>query len=450
MEKIIRPANLTDKQHEAWMHLTHENTQITELGFGGGAGGAKSWLGCLWVVSMCEAFPKVRFVIGRKELKRLKNTTLVTFFKVCEEYGFEAEKHYHYNSQDGHIKWWNGSMILLMDLANQPSDPLYLRLGSLEITGAFIDESNEILFQAIDILSTRIGRHLNKEYNIPAKLLETFNPDKGHIYRRYYKPWKEGTLPPYRTFIKALAIDNPYLPESYIEQLKRADKVTRERLLYGNFEYDDDPTLLFEYDDILDLFTNKPEKGEKKYISCDVARLGADKTVICLWEGLYCKKIWKYDKTLVSETIAEIIRISEEYAVKRSHIVIDEDGVGGGVVDGLIGCKGFVNNSRALKPYAKEIPNYQNLKTQCYFEFARLTKNGKIGIGEIESAEKDLIIGELSQVKQKDPDKDGKIALIGKETIKENIGRSPDFADALMMRMYFELKGTPILKPIFI
>ena len=36
-------------------------------------------------------------------------------------------------------------------------------------------------------------------------------------------------------------------------------------------------------------------------------------------------------------------------------------------------------------------------------------------------------------------DKDGKLSVMGKDYIKENIGRSPDFADALMMRMLYEL-----------
>jgi hypothetical protein len=39
----------------------------------------------------------------------------------------------------------------------------------------------------------------------------------------------------------------------------------------------------------------------------------------------------------------------------------------------------------------------------------------------------------------KDMDKDNKLQIIGKDKIKNSIGRSPDFSDALMMRMYFEL-----------
>ena len=60
------------------------------------------------------------------------------------------------------------------------------------------------------------------------------------------------------------------------------------------------------------------------------------------------------------------------------------------------------------------------------------------------------MIQELEQVKQKDIDKDGKVALIGKESIKEVLGRSPDIADALMMRMYFELQPDLALEPYIV
>ena len=52
---------------------------------------------------------------------------------------------------------------------------------------------------------------------------------------------------------------------------------------------------------------------------------------------------------------------------------------------------------------------------------------------------KDAIIQELEVVEMKDMDKDNKLMIISKDKIKQNIGRSPDFSDALMMRMYFEL-----------
>jgi hypothetical protein len=37
-----------------------------------------------------------------------------------------------------------------------------------------------------------------------------------------------------------------------------------------------------------------------------------------------------------------------------------------------------------------------------------------------------------------------KLRVLPKEKVKEGIGRSPDFADVLMMRMVFELRPTPV------
>jgi hypothetical protein len=46
---------------------------------------------------------------------------------------------------------------------------------------------------------------------------------------------------------------------------------------------------------------------------------------------------------------------------------------------------------------------------------------------------------ELEQVRAKDMDKDNKLQIIPKDTIKAILGRSPDYADALAMRMYYEV-----------
>ena len=47
---------------------------------------------------------------------------------------------------------------------------------------------------------------------------------------------------------------------------------------------------------------------------------------------------------------------------------------------------------------------------------------------------------ELEWVQRHNADKDGKLAVLPKDKVKEHLGRSPDISDALMMRMWFELK----------
>jgi len=49
-----------------------------------------------------------------------------------------------------------------------------------------------------------------------------------------------------------------------------------------------------------------------------------------------------------------------------------------------------------------------------------------------------MIILELSMLRTFDADKDGKLRIMPKEKIKEYIGRSPDWLDVFIMRMYFE------------
>lgn len=426
------------KQYEAWKLLTDNVT--TELGYGGAAHGGKSYLECQFLTIQCIAYPGTGWLLGRKELLNLKRTTLLTLFKVLDEHGLKPNVHFTYNQSSNIITFTNDSQIFLFDLGNMPSDPLFTRLGGLELTGAVIDESNEVPFAAIDVLQTRLGRRLNDKYGLLPKLFEGFNPDKGHVYSRYYRPWKDGKLPPHRQFIQALPGDNPATTEEYLNQLRNADKITRERLLFGNFEYDADPTALMDYDCIVDLFTNTAEDSDEKWITVDVARYGQDKTVIGLWQGLHCYDIHAYEKQSTEVTETRIKEFARDHRIPYSHILIDEDGIGGGVVDHLTGVKGFVNNSQPIENEEGEKENFQHLKAQCYFYLADYVNRRQIAITTKDEETKQLITQELEHVKRKDPDKDGKLKVLQKDEIKEHLGRSPDFADMLMMRMFFELQ----------
>ena len=119
-----------------------------------------------------------------------------------------------------------------------------------------------------------------------------------------------------------------------------------------------------------------------------------------------------------------------------SNIIADEDGVGGGLVD-MLKCKGFVNNSRPLND-----ENYTNLQSQCAYKLSELINSNSIYIVDARDNQKELIIEELEQLKQKNIDLDGKKGIIGKDIVKQLIGRSPDYRDMLLMRLYFELKPT--------
>jgi phage terminase large subunit len=435
------------KQEEAYKYLMDDVTDF--VGYGGAAIGGKSYLGCYWITIMAQAYPDTGWFIGRETLTTLKKTTVITLFKVFAECNIKPDIHFNYNQQENIITFKNKSQIFLLDLAYWPRDPMFTRLGGYEFTGGLIDESAECSSMAIQILSTRIGRRNNDKYKIRAKILETFNPSKNHVNVRYYQPWKKGELPDNIKFVRALPSDN-YSPEvkPYIERiLKTADENTKQRLVYGNFDYDDDPSRLIEYDKIVDIFSNKHVPPGRKCITSDIARLGGDRIVVIEWDGWRGKvKAWKKQTLDVTGGILENLMYSMK--IGKSDVLVDEDGMGGGVVD-FLKYKGFVNNSRPLpspdgpidtNTGNKIVENFDNLKSQCYFRLAKRINENGVYIETPDEETKQLIIQELEQVKQKNMDKDGKRAVVPKDEVKEILGRSPDFSDTMMMREWFDLR----------
>lgn len=426
---------LTLKQTRAIDYL--EDQVTNDLLFGGGAGGGKSALGCYWQIKRRLKYPGTRGLIGRAVLKTLKDTTLNSFFQIAAIQGLKSNYHYVYNAQRGIIRFPSTeSEIILKDLATYPSDPNFDELGSLEITDAFVDETNQISKKAWDITKSRIRYKLD-DYGLIPKMMGSCNPAKNWVYADFYKPYKDGTIPPNKQFIQALLSDNPYISKHYRDNLLQLDKNSLERLLHGNWEYDDDPAALMSFNKIMDVFTNSFVLPGEKYITADIARFGSDNTVIGVWSGMRLIKIITIAKNKVTEAADKIKDLCALYSVPMSNVIVDDDGVGGGVVD-ILGCEGFVNNSSPLpNKETKEPENYNHLKSQCYFKMAEMVNKNDLFIED--PTFRDIIIQELEQVKQHNMDKDGKKQIIPKDKVKELLGRSPDYSDMIMMRMWFEL-----------
>ena len=62
-------------------------------------------------------------------------------------------------------------------------------------------------------------------------------------------------------------------------------------------------------------------------------------------------------------------------------------------------------------------------------------------IGESETQVKRLITEDLEQIKSYNLDDDKKLKVMPKDEVKEHIGRSPDYGDCMVMRMFFEVSG---------
>lgn len=464
MEITIRP---TLKQHEAYEALKAPGKDIIFLG--GGAGGGKSWWICESRLLNALRYPGYKSYIGREELKRLMQSTFLTFLKVCK-YHNVPEHLWKLNGQYNYIEFLNpttqkfdgsGSRIDLLDLKFLPTDPLYERFGSLEYTDGAIEEAGEIDFMAFDVLKTRVGRHLNRELGIKPTTCITGNPKDNWTKRTFYTPWIEGRLPENMVFIQSLYKDNPYTADEYGKQLASiTDENNRARLKDGDWDYDNDPRIMIKSKNIDDLWTNTVDQSKELFLTGDIARFGSDYSVLLVWQGFLIKRAYMYEKQNIPATVMCAKEIMIEYRIPYSNSIFDEDGVGGGAVDLMQGVVGFVANSSPVvdkineemkRESGQKVINYQNLKTQCAFLLADNVNNHKIAFAEdfrletrIQSMNiekfKDWLKEELRQVKQKDGDKDGPLKIIPKDEIKESIGRSPDILDNFIMRQWFELK----------
>ena len=422
----------THKQFKALELL--DDSVTTELLYGGSISSGKSRIACYWLILNCLKYPGTRYLLGRARLQNLKRTTLKTFQDIAKEWNIEHL--FNFNRQDNVIKWTNGSEIILMDLFQYPSDMDFIKLGSMELTGAVIDEGSEVSDKAYRILKTRL-RYKLKQYGLIPKLFICSNPSKNWLYSLFYQPHNDGTLPDYRKFIQALPTDNKYNSQDYLDSLtpESLGMGVYKMLMLGDWDYASADYDLFDHAALLNCFYHNANKHSTiRYITIDPASSGKDCTVISLWFGYDCVKILELEKNDTTQIVNKVKELISTNNVQIGNVIVDRVGIGVGVFDGLKGCQGFVANA---VPFDKQ--PYTNLKSQLYYKLAQMIEKGEIGIADKTFID-DICI-HLEAHKRYNVEADKKAEVTPKSIVKQMIGRSPDFADSLVMRAYFEYSG---------
>jgi hypothetical protein len=427
---MIPVLKLQPKQIIAAEYWCDDTTE--EILFGGAKGGTKSFTGSALIFSDALIYPGTHYFIARQNLNDLTKFTTPSIIEVFSFMGLPFEKYVTYNGQNNYFQLYNNSKVFYIDCKYLPSDPEYHRFGSLQFTRGWFEEIGQISSLAITNLAVSVGRWKNTDFNLKRKILMTCNPNKGYAYNNFYLPQKNGTLPEYRKFIQSLPTDNKYLTDDYLKSLDRLPENERQRLKLGNWEYDSDPNTMIDFDMINNMFSNIYAEKDKKKIISDIARYGSDRAIITVWEGFILSEYIIFEISSTEQIKNTINALRVKHNIQLSDVVCDEDGVGGGVVDGLR-CKGFVNNSKAPNPV------YQNLKSECGYKLAEFADKIYIAC-DLPDKEIEMIHQELGMLKTYDADKDGKLRIMPKEKIKEKIGRSPDWLDVFIMRMYFEVQ----------
>jgi phage terminase large subunit len=164
-------------------------------------------------------------------------------------------------------------------------------------------------------------------------------------------------------------------------------------------------------------------------VACDVARFGSDETVIAARRGPRVRLVESYVGKDTMETAGRILRVAraefDETRI-RPELVIDDDGVGGGVTDRLreIGeftVRAFNGAHRARRP-----DEYPNRRSEAWFTFAEEALPSADLDGD-EQLAADLVAPRYKI------DSSGRRVLERKEETKARLGRSPDRGDAVVM-----------------
>lgn len=160
----------------------------------------------------------------------------------------------------------------------------------------------------------------------------------------------------------------------------------------------------------------------QKRLGVDCARFGLDKTIIFPRQGLCAFKPVEMRNARSNDIAARVMAAKAKWEAEIEFID-DTGGYGSGVVDSLLQAGSnpvAVNFSERASD-----PRYFNKRSEMWFKMAEWIKRG----GKLPRVPE--LIGELTVPEYSF--QNGKFRLEEKDRIKERLGRSPDYADALAL-----------------
>lgn len=160
-------------------------------------------------------------------------------------------------------------------------------------------------------------------------------------------------------------------------------------------------------------------------IGCDVARYGMDWTSIVVRRG---RAVLSHETHRGWDTVRTAARLRELTSEFFDAIVaVDDDGVGGGVVDQLadLNVRPVRSGSRAIEP-----ERYPNRRSELWFGTARLASEGLVDLSRLSERTANLIRTQILGVRWR-LDSMGRRVVESKDETKRRLKRSPDDADAL-------------------
>ncbi len=261
------------------------------------------------------------------------------------------------------------------------------------------------------------------------------------------------------TFIRADVSENIILLKSspeYLANLAQQSEEQRARDLEGNWKYKACSSDLVKEEHMSTLFAMPRKPHGRRYVSCDVAFQGGDSLVMWLWDGWHLEDLFVC--RLNAQATVETVRAKLlEWHVSEERLIYDVNGLGQ-VFKGFFPHAIPFNNCAGVEPQFKYI--YRDLKSQCAYMLAHKIINGDISIEPTLLSRKyngdgfsgvelsQILIRERKALRQDEDSNDRGWGLIRKPEMKRIVGHSPDYIEALLMRMVVEIHVTVNKRPI--
>ena len=166
------------------------------------------------------------------------------------------------------------------------------------------------------------------------------------------------------------------------------------------------------------------DAAEPTIVACDVARFGADRTVIGLRQGPRFRWLGVWPQTAITEVTGRIIQALREHEGAVAHV--DEVGVGAGVVDSLRE-QGFPVVGLNAGQGAADGARFVNARAEWWWQLRLLLQDGGLDLPDDPE-----LVSELTAMRYQ-VDSKGRIKVESKETMKARGLRSPDKADTVML-----------------
>lgn len=443
--------------------VINNHPEIDELVLIGPTGVGKSALAAHVFISICDQFPYSQIFVWRKNFSTARKTIWRTYKKMLADMNMIEEEHYHLNEGSLLIEFPNKSLITFAE-ADATKDRDQNKIKGLDISANQIEESNEFIEDAVDMVMSRKGRA--NQQGQPSLNILTMNPNNGWTKSRYYDKWKKNELPA-NVMVIEFTLEDSWQSEQDINSLMRSKpKWWIERYLKNNWDYlDEDHALISGYlwekatvfhlpepkrDSNGQPLPKDPRYRFDKVIGVDVSDNGGDATVLSLIE----------DGVLTEQ---KELKIPERTYGKNSEI--DSRPTGYLFAQQLIA---YAESKGFTKQFARQISLEVNGVGTSMRDSMKLlgwhideyTATGKsrnetmlnmrraLDEGEVQVLQKEAYRGhddELwREISAHDTDMvDGVEKVTKKEKIKEILGRSPDYADSfsIAVRMHSKLHG---------